>query len=84
MKRLRAGPVTMFRGTAVIPVTQVVVGALGPAVCGSVTPVAVVIVTDGESVTWTMDGHVEPTKRWLDAVPELRRLIVDATEFGGP
>lgn len=83
MERLRAGPVTMFRGTTVIPITKVVVGMLGPAVCGAVTPVAVAIVTGGESVIWTIDGHVEPTERWLDAIPELRRLIVDATEFGG-
>lgn len=82
-ERLVAGPAVKTGGTTVIPVSRLRSWSFGRAAYASMTPVAVVVVAAGRTLTLPMDAGDGPAKQRLEAMPELARLISEANQPQG-
>lgn len=74
-ERLVSGPVIERRGLTLIPVVRLVTEIGGAGAWGSVTPLALVLLRDGEARAWWVDGGLVAMERLEAEVPGLAALI---------
>lgn len=75
--RLRAGPAVAAGGGYVIPIVRATSLTVGPAVSGSLAPVAVIVIRRDQVSAWDIDGQPSSVERWAGEVDGLGPLVAD-------